>query len=119
MAVAQINNITIERGTDFEVAFDIFTEDFGPNVFGLDYSGLFSIKKYPGATTAFEKSAVFDPGTNEIKVSLAKTETSTLKPGRNYFQVSILSSPASGSLTNRVVEGTIIVSEEITNHVQL
>jgi hypothetical protein len=117
MSIAQINNLTIERGTDFEVTFDIFTEDFGPNVFGNGYSGIFSIKKYPGATTAFQKSVVFQPGTNDIKVSLAKTETSTLKPGRNYFQLSILSSPASGSLTNRVVEGTIIVSEEITSNV--
>lgn len=119
MSVAQINNITIERGTDFEVSFDIFTDDYGPNVFGLGYSGIFSIKKYPGATSAFEKSVVFDPGTNEITVSLAKTETSTLRPGRNYFQLSILSSPSAGSQTDRVVEGTIIVSEEITNHVQL
>ena len=116
MSVAQINTITIERGTDFEVTFDIFGEDLEPNSFTQGYSGIFSLKKYPGASTGFEKAAVFDPGTNDIKVSLAKTETAKLKPGRNYFQVSIVSSPSAGSLTNRVVEGTLIVSEEITNH---
>ena len=116
MSVAQINTITIERGTDFEVTFDVFGEDLAPNSFTQGYSGIFSLKKYPGASTGFEKAVVFEPGTNDIKVSLAKTETATLKSGRNYFQVSIVSAPGSGSLTNRVVEGTIIVSEEITNH---
>lgn len=117
MSVAQINTITIERGTDFEVTFDIFGEDLSENRFTDGYTGTFSLKKYPGASIGFEKDVVFDPGTNEIKVSLAKTETATLKPGRNYFQVTILSTPSAGSLTNRVVEGTIIVSEEISNHV--
>ena len=116
MSVAQINTITIERGTDFEVTFDIFGADLSPNSFTNGYTGIFSLKKYPGSSTGFEKSVVFEPGTNDIKVSLAKTETATLKPGRNYFQVSIVSSPSAGSLTNRVVEGTLIVSEEITNH---
>lgn len=107
MAVAEITNIVIEKGTDFEATFNLFD----PNQSSAVLSGLTttyaSIRKYPDATAYEEFSKTITAGTGTIKLTLTSEQTVNLKAGRNYFDVVLT---IAGKKT-KVIKGTAIVEE--------
>ena len=107
MAVAEITNIVIEKGTDFEATFNLFN----PNQSASLLSGLTTtyatIRKYPDATSGEEFSKTITAGTGTIKLTLTATQTANLKAGRNYFDVVLT---INGRKT-KVIKGTAIVEE--------
>lgn len=107
MAVAEITNIVIEKGTDFEATFTLFD----PNQSASSLSGLTttyaSIRKYPGDTAYEEFSKTITAGTGTIKLTLTSTQTANLKAGRNYFDVVLT---LEGKKI-KVIKGTAIVEE--------
>ncbi len=107
MAVAEITNIVIEKGTDFEATFTLFDPDQSATVLAGLTTTYASIRKYPDSTDGEEFSKTITAGTGTIKLELTSTQTANLKAGRNYFDVVLT---LSGKKT-KVIKGTAIVEE--------
>lgn len=107
MAVAEVTNIVIEKGTDFEATFNLFE----PNQSAAILTGLTTtyatIRKYPDATAGEEFGKTITTGNGTIKLTLTSTQTANLKAGRNYFDVVLT---INGKKT-KVIKGTAIVEE--------
>ena len=112
MAVAEITSLTIERGTDFDATFNILESDLSPISLAY-YTGYSRIRKYPSSTNYHSFTVGITTATGEVMISMGASMTSLLTPGRNYFDIVIVSPEISGNVTTKVVEGTIIVSESI------
>jgi hypothetical protein len=113
MAVAEVNSLTIERGTDFDATFKILESDSSPLTLSY-YTGVSKIRKYPSSPTYHSFTVGITTATGEVKISMGKTTTCLLTPGRNYFDIIIISPNISDNIITKVVEGTIIVSESIS-----
>ena len=107
MAVAEITNIVIEKGTDFEATFNLFDPDQSATVLTGLTTTYASIRKYPGSATVEEFSKTITSSTGTIKLALTASQTSNLKSGRNYFDVVLT---IDGKKT-KVIKGTAIVAE--------
>jgi hypothetical protein len=107
MAVAEISNIVIEKGTDFEATFNLFDPDQSATVLTGLTTTYASIRKYPEATAFEEFSKSITTGTGTIKLSLTAEQTARLSAGRNYFDVILT---IEGKKT-KVIKGTAIVEE--------
>lgn len=110
MAVAEITNIVIEKGTYFEATFNLFD----PNQSASVLSGLTTtyarIRKHPESTSGEEFSKTITAGTGTIKLELSHTQTANLTAGRNYFDVIL-------TINNKrikVIKGTAIVEESVS-----
>ena len=107
MAVAEITNIVIEKGTDFEATFNLFDPDQSASVL-LGLSTTYAkIRKYPDSSEGEEFAKTITAGTGTIKLSLTSEQTARLKAGRNYFDVVL-------TMYNKrvkVIKGTAIVEE--------
>jgi len=76
MAVAEITNIVIEKGTDFEETFDILRYGINPNVLiGVSSDDIVSrIRKYP-TSPRFETFATsIDLPNKSITISMASNQ---------------------------------------------
>jgi hypothetical protein len=109
MAVAEITNIVIEKGTDFEATFNLFDPDQSASVLSGLTTTYASIRKYPDSTAYEEFSKTITAGTGTIKLTLSASQTANLKAGRNYFDVVLT---ISGKKT-KVIKGTAIVEESV------
>jgi hypothetical protein len=107
MAVAEITNIIIEKGTDFEATFSLFNPDQSASILSGLTTTYAKIRKYPESTDGEEFSKTITAGTGTIKLTLTATQTANLKAGRNYFDVVLT---ISGKKT-KVIKGTAIVEE--------
>ena len=87
MAVAEITNIVIEKGTDFEATFNLFDPDQSAAVLSGLTTTYATIRKFPDATTGEEFGKTITTATGTIKLTLTATQTANLKAGRNYFDV--------------------------------
>jgi hypothetical protein len=107
MAVAEITNIIIEKGTYFEATFNLFEPDSSStSLVGLTTTYA-RIRKFPSSTAYEEFGKIITSGTGTIKLTLTEEQTARLKAGRNYFDVVI-------TLNNKklkVIKGTAIVEE--------
>lgn len=109
MAVAEITNIVIEKGTYFEATFNLFE----PNQAAAVLSGLTTtyatIRKHPTSTSGQEFSKTITAATGTILLSLTADQTANLTAGRNYFDVVLT---IAGKKT-KVIKGTAIVEESV------
>lgn len=110
MAVAEVTNIVIEKGTDFEATFNLFDPDQSASVLTGLTTTYASIRKYSEDSDGQEFSKVITGGTGTIKLSLTSTQTANLKEGRNYFDVILT---LDGKKT-KVIKGTAIVYESVS-----
>ena len=105
MAVAEITNLTIYKGTDFVATFNLFEPDNTAailNNLGTSYA---RIAKHP-ASPYYEPFGVdINGATGEIELSLTSTQTTNLREGRNYFDVVL----TMDSKKVPVLRGTIMV----------
>ena len=107
MAVAEITNIVIEKGTFFEATFSLFEpDDSAVNLLGITTTYA-RIRKFPTSTSYEEFSKTITSGTGTIKLTLTEDQTSRLNAGRNYFDVVI----TMNNKKLKVIKGTAIVEE--------
>jgi hypothetical protein len=107
MAVAEIINLIIEKGTFFEATFSLFEPDTSTvNLTGLSTTYA-RIRKFPSSTVYEEFGKTITSGTGTIKLTLTEDQTSRLKAGRNYFDVVI----TMNNKKLKVIKGTAIVEE--------
>lgn len=107
MAVAEITNLTIEKGTDFEATFNLFDADQSASVLSGLTTTYASIRKHPTSIAYEEFSKTITSGTGTIKLTLTADQTSRLSAGRNYFDVVLT---ILGKKT-KVIKGTALVEE--------
>lgn len=107
MAVAEVTNIVIEKGTDFEATFNLFDPNQSASVLSGLTTTYATIRKYPDATSGEEFGKTITAGTGTIKLTLTATQTANLKAGRNYFDVVL----TLGGKKTKVIKGTAIVEE--------
>lgn len=107
MAIAEINNLTIYKGTYFDATFNLFQSDSSSlvlNNLGTSYA---RIRKHPTSIEYEDFSISITTSTGTIQLSLDEEKTSRLTVGRNYFDVILTIS----SRKTPVLKGTILVEE--------
>lgn len=110
MAVNPVINISIPQGADFSETF-VSTESNGTTSNLAGYSGVAKIKKHPGATTSTSFTVNITAATGEVAIALTSGTTTSLEPGRYYYDVKLTS--GSGAVS-RLVEGMAFVRAGIT-----
>jgi len=110
MAVAEINNLVIEKGVDFEATFNLFNSDSSSSSLAGLSTSYASIRKYPTSTAYEEFAKLITAATGTIKLSLTAEQTSNLSEGRNYFDVVL----TIDTKRIKVVKGTALVYESVS-----
>jgi len=107
-----VANITIPIGADFEQSFFLENATSNSPLNLTGYTGSSAMKKHPASmTTAANFEVSFPNLTNgQIKISLASSLTSALKPGRYCYDILL----NDGSKKTRAVEGSALVTGGIT-----
>lgn len=105
-------NIVIDQGTDFSAIIDV--SDAENEVYNLTgFSVAAQMRRNYASSTATTFSASHNGVGGQISLTLDKSVTSDLDPGRYLYDVEITSNGGSGS-TVRVVEGVATVTPGIT-----
>ena len=110
MAVAEITNIVIEKGTHFETIFNLFDSDQSASVLNGLTTTYASIRKHPTSTSYEEFGKTITSGTGTIKLTLTAEQTANLSAGRNYFDVVLTIE----NKKTKVIKGTAIVEESVS-----
>jgi methionyl-tRNA formyltransferase len=110
MAVAEITNLVIEKGTDFEATFNLFDSDQSTTVLSGLSTTYATIRKYPEDPDGEEFAKTITAGTGTIKLELTAAQTANLKAGRNYFDVIL----TMNSKKVKVIKGTVMVEESVS-----
>ena len=110
MAVAEITNIVIDKGTDFEATFNLFKPDESVAILSGLSTTYAAIRKYPNSTEYEEFGKIITAETGTIILTLTAEQTSRLKEGRNYFDVVLTTE---GKKT-KVIKGTAIVEDSVS-----
>ena len=110
MAVAEVTNIVIEKGTNFEVTFNLFNSDASASSLSGLTTTYARIRKFPSSTNYEEFSKSIMAGTGTITLSLTSDQTNNLSEGRNYFDVVL----TLGGKKTKVIKGTMLVSESMS-----
>ena len=101
-------NILLEKGTDFEATFNVFDVTQEPLIFN-NFIGVSKLRKYPTSPISFPFTVSITASTGEVTIGMAKSITSQLPSGRNYYDILLTS--LTNNTTFKVVEGNIIVSD--------
>jgi hypothetical protein len=107
MSVAEVNNLTIYKGTYFDATFNLFQSDSSAlvlNNLGTSYA---RVRKHPTSVDYEDFGINITTSTGTIQLTLTEEKTSRLTVGRNYFDVILTIS----SRKTTVLRGTIIVEE--------
>lgn len=104
-------NLILYTGTDFEQSFILANEDDEDLLNLSQYTGFCKMKKH-GTSSSHTPFAVSftNPTGGTVKVSMGSTLTSTLSPGRYYYDL-VLNKNGENV---RVVEGEVFVKKSIT-----
>jgi len=109
MSVTSIN-ITIEQGEDFSASFAIRNPDESIATLS-NYSVLSTLKKYPTTSIGTTFTTSLDTTTSVATIGLGRTDTSSLSPGRHYYDIFIVSP---GGNRTKVIEGNALVNPSAT-----
>lgn len=111
MAVYEVNNLTIQKGTDFsKTFFKIKNEDGSPLGINSSFSGVSKLRKFPTSTANFPFEVELNSSDDSITISMASSITSTLPSGRCHFDV-LITSGVSVIVTKEYIAGTLIVQD--------
>jgi hypothetical protein len=105
MSVAQVNNIRIVPGTDFDVTFNILGSDSNPASLAGAAVSVAQIGKWPGSDNQYNFISSLTAETGELNLQLPRETTTQLENGRNYYSVDLINL----NKTFRIIEGTAIV----------
>lgn len=109
MAVPAVN-ITIEQGADFASTFTLTNSDGTP--YNLTNSSASSrLKKFPESSTSYSFSTSITVATGKITLTMADEVTSTISPGRYYYDILVTSN---SGIKTRVIEGMALVTAGIS-----
>ena len=106
-------NIVIDQGADFEAIIDVVDGDDNP--YDLSNHSIASQmrKNYAAASAAATFSCDHNGSGGQIVLSLPKSQTVDLEPGRYLYDVEMTSSAGD---TTRVIEGIATVTPGMTRN---
>ena len=103
-------NLVIDQGTDFSAAIDVALPD-GQLYPLAGHTSAAQMRKNYASTSAFDFATTISVAEGQIVLSMSKSVTNNIEPGRYLYDVEITS--AAGE-TTRVVEGIVTVTPGIT-----
>ena len=110
MAATPAINLVIAQGADFsEVFTSTETDGTVSNLNG--FTGVSRMKKHPTAVDSTAFSVGITSSTGEVSITMTSGVTTTLKPGRYFYDVFLTSATNSVS---RLVEGQVEVTAGIS-----
>ena len=106
-----VSNIVIEQGYDFDTSFQLEDTRTNSPLILTSASTEAKMRKHYGSSTAVSfASSVTSPDLGIISISLAGSQSVSLKPGRYVYDVKILNS----GREYKAVEGTALVRGGVT-----
>jgi hypothetical protein len=113
MASVYVSNLIINSGATFSQ--DFFLANSATDV-ALDLNNSIvqsQMRKWSGSVgvTTFTVNVV-NASNGQIRIGLAKSDTSSLKPGRYVYDVLLTNN--STNVSSRVIEGSVLVREGVT-----
>ena len=110
MAATPAINIVIPQGADFsEVFTSTETDGTISNLNG--YTGVSKMKKHPSAVVSTSFTVGITTARGEVSIAMTSGVTTTLKPGRYYYDVFLTSAT---NAVSRLVEGQVEVTSGIS-----
>jgi hypothetical protein len=109
MAVSAIN-ITIEQGADFTATYNIKDPDESSASL-VNYTAIGTLKKHSGAATGYQFVSLLDTNTAILDISLSRTVTASLNPGRYYYDLFLISP---SGIRTKIIEGNALVNGSAT-----
>ncbi len=108
-----VNNLVVDSGIDFNQIFTLESQNEN-SALNLSNYGVFSqIRKHSGSSNYKNFSTeVVNSALGQIKIGLASSETSSLKPGRYVYDIVIQNNTT--GVKSKVVEGMVLVREGVT-----
>jgi hypothetical protein len=103
-------NIVIDQGTDFSALIDVETAS-GTTFSLVGYTVAAQMRKNYSSSAATTFTCSSNGIYGQITLTLDKTATSLLEPGRYLYDIEITSS---GGTVTRVVEGVVTVTPGMT-----
>ena len=110
MAVPVVN-IVIEKGADYSSSFTITNPDGSPYTI-FNNSAAATLKKHSASETSYTFTSEIDPDDGQILLSMSNTLTSTIPPGRYFYDIVITN--INDGYKSRVIEGMAMVTPGIT-----
>ena len=110
MAVPVVN-IVIEQGADYSSSFTITNPDGSPYTI-FNNSAAATLKKHSASETSYTFTSEIDPDDGQILLSMSNTLTSTIPPGRYFYDIVITN--INDGYRSRVIEGMAMVTPGIT-----
>lgn len=110
--MATVSNLFIDAGSDYSNIITIASST-GAALDLTNYTVASQMRKSYGSSTYFAFTAsVYDAATGKIRLQMSAATTSTIPAGRYLYDIEITNTVTSGK--TRVLEGTVIVTPEIT-----
>ena len=110
MAVPVVN-IVIEQGADYSSSFTITNPDGSPYTI-FNNSAAATLKKHSASETSYTFTSEIDPDDGQILLSMSNTLTSTIPPGRHFYDIVITN--INDGYKSRVIEGMAMLTPGIT-----
>ena len=105
-----VKNITIPQGSDFSKTFTSLESDgSATNLTG--YSAEAKLKKHSEALVSHSFTVGITSATGQVSIAMTSGVTTTLKPGRYYYDVFLTSAT---NAVSRLVEGQVEVTSGIS-----
>ena len=110
-----VSNIVIEQGFDFDTMFELEDSTTSEPLDLTGYQITAQMRKVYTSTTAVSfATTIIDAALGEVKISLASTQTSSLKEGRYVYDVKLVSPPNPDSAITKAIEGSVLVRGGVT-----
>lgn len=107
------SNLIIHTGANFDQTFILEDSDTNSLKDLSNYTGYAKFKKYETSNTSYSFNVTFfgDRRNGKIMISMDSATTSTLKPGRYFYDIVLTDSQG---INSRVVEGEVFVKKAVT-----
>lgn len=106
-----VTNLLVYTGTDFNQTFNLEDSDTQSAKNLQGYTGTCEMKRYESSRTKKSFNVEFPNPIGTVKISMASTITSTLKPGRYYYDLIL---EDQNSKVSKILEGQVLVKQSVT-----
>jgi hypothetical protein len=109
--VASISNLFVDQGSDFSNIITVAGSGGAINL--TDYTIKSQLRKSYSSSSFFNFNAtIYDAATGRIRIQLSAEASSLIPPGRYLYDIELTNTETGAK--NRIVEGIVTVSPEIT-----
>jgi len=106
-----VSNIVIEQGYDFDTSFELEDTRTNSPLVLTNASAEAQLRKYYGSSTSVSfASTITAPSKGVVSISLTKSQTVNIKPGRYVFDLKITNE----GKEFKAVEGAVLVRGGVT-----